>query len=168
MTSKTTTTLPALEPIRLTVEAPRSVRGGGTVSPDGSVRVHAGLDATGVADAVSRHGPAARDRARHIGADRDMCRHIIRTLQGRLGVQRVSTRNATVAMAQFRLALVRLLDATEVGSNNNSTTAAAETECIPLALLQSALAGNSLSIAGSGHFCHLGDDGSIVIPHDWR
>ena len=35
-------------------------------------------------------------------------------------------------------------------------------------LLQRTLAGNSLGIAASGHFCHLGDDGSLVIPHDWR
>ena len=171
MTTTTTTSLPALEPIRVTVEAPRSVRVGGIVAPDGSVRVHAGLDATSVAEAIAKHGSAAREKARHIATDRETCRHIIRILQDKLGVQRVSTRNASVAMTHFRTALVRLLSAIgggECSSSSNPTTTAAETESIPLELLQSALAGNSLSIANSGHFCHLGDDGSIVIPHDWR
>jgi len=32
---------------------------------------------------------------------------------------------------------------------------------------QSHLAGHSLGIVGSGHSCHLGDDGSIIVPWDW-
>jgi hypothetical protein len=30
--------------------------------------------------------------------------------------------------------------------------------------LRGYLAGQSIGIAGRGHLCHLGDDGSIVIP----
>jgi hypothetical protein len=32
---------------------------------------------------------------------------------------------------------------------------------------QSHLSGNSLGFAAAGQFCHLADDGSLVIPHDW-
>ena len=28
--------------------------------------------------------------------------------------------------------------------------------------------GNTIGITGSGRSCHLGDDGSILIPHDWK
>jgi hypothetical protein len=34
--------------------------------------------------------------------------------------------------------------------------------------IKRSLAGSSLGIAGRGQFCHLGDDGSVVIPWDWR
>jgi hypothetical protein len=32
---------------------------------------------------------------------------------------------------------------------------------------RSHLVGLSLGITGSGHSCHLGDDGSIIVPWDW-
>ena len=33
--------------------------------------------------------------------------------------------------------------------------------------LRSFLSGYSLRIVGTGQFCHLADDGSFVVPHDW-
>lgn len=33
--------------------------------------------------------------------------------------------------------------------------------------LKLSLSGNALGVAGSGQFCHLGDEGAVVIPHDW-
>lgn len=33
--------------------------------------------------------------------------------------------------------------------------------------LKMSLSGNALGVAGSGQFCHLGDEGAVVIPHDW-
>jgi hypothetical protein len=30
------------------------------------------------------------------------------------------------------------------------------------------LAGQSLQVTSSGQFCHIGDDGSLVIPWDWQ
>lgn len=49
----------------------------------------------------------------------------------------------------------------------NCTTRLLEMDDSNRTLYRTHLAGHSFGIIGSGHSCHLGDDGSIITPWDW-
>ncbi|KAL7545902.1 hypothetical protein ACHAWF_009257 [Thalassiosira exigua] len=115
---------------------------------DGNFEVGAGLSSRQIRKALSDFAGASQER-RHIEAEVQTRR---RRLASRaaydFGVQGVHEASPTVKTDQVCECLSRLLEKDE-----------AEKE-----LLRGYLAGQSIGIAARGHLCHLGDDGSIVIP----
>lgn len=141
----------ATEMTTAAVEAPQVCRRP-KVTADGSIRLGAGMTPEKVVTAISRLGPLARDKhAKHRG-QLERCKEAIHQAQWQLGVQKVT--RSRVSHDEFLSCLGRLL--------------AASQQVDASSLLQMRLGGNSLSIAGTGHFCHLADDGSLVIPHNWQ
>lgn len=131
----------------VTVESPQACRRS-IVTKDGIVRVSAAMDGQQVAAAVSKWSQEASERVLQEENFRDRCRRTIEQAQWELGLQKVY-RTKLVRTDQVLECLVRLL---AMGQKDQ---------------LRRNLAGNSLGIAGGGQHCHLGDDGSVVIPWDW-
>lgn len=144
--NKNTTAL-TLESIVVIVEAScrRAV-----LTPEGMIRVGASMEETAIARAISKLSLEATKRVKEEAERRQKCRETIDQAQWELGLQKVYRATKLVKSDQMVECLVRLLamDQREQLKRN--------------------LAGNSLGIAVSGQFCHLGDDGSVVIPWDWR
>lgn len=119
------------------------------VTGDGTIRLGSHTSPTQVKIAVARHGPTARERRLQHEHALQRCKEAIHQLQWQLGVSRVYRVGSLVTHEQFLDCIGRLL------SHENHA-------------LRVQLGGMSLGIASSGHFCHLGDDGSLVIPHNWH
>ena len=135
-----------LENIAVTVEAScrRAI-----VTREGSIRVGASMDEKDIVQAISKYAHEAGECAVVETARKHRCRETIDRAQWELGLQKVY-HTKLVRTEQVLECVTRLLEMDEKDQ------------------LKRNLAGNSLGIAGSGQFCDLGDDGSVVIPWDWR
>ena len=122
------------------------------VTRGGSIRLGSQMSAEIVHEAISRLSDKARRHKEQQATKRQECRGLMNQAQWQLGLNKVYQVGNTVTTQQVADSILRLLSA---------ETAVRE-------LMKNRLAGNSLGIAGSGQFCHLGDDGSLVIPWDWR
>jgi hypothetical protein len=80
--------------------------------------------------------------------EKDRCRQAVHQVQWEFGLQKVFRHSELVSHDDFLNALIRILD--------------------EKSKLRGSLAGSSLGIAASGQFCHLSDDGSLIIPHNWK
>lgn len=138
-----------LESLSVTVEASQAYRRP-KIGKDGSILVGAGTEAGTFVSAVSRLSGRARNQIRGEKEETELCKQAIRQMQWSFGVNRVF-RTGVVSHADFLSCLYRLLSVQERQREH----------------LQYRLSGNSLGVAGKGHFCHLSDDGSVVVPHDW-
>ena len=119
------------------------------LTKEGVIRVGASMDGEFIARAIAKHSLEATERVKAEGRRRQRCRETIDRAQWELGLQKVY-HTRLVRSEQIVECLARLLAMKQREQ------------------LKQNLAGNSLGIAGSGHFCHVGDDGSVVIPWDWR
>jgi hypothetical protein len=128
------------------------------VTSEGSIRLGAGMAVDQVVSAISRLGPQARERRSEHERQLQRCKEVVHQAQWQLGLQRVYRTGSLVSQEEFLDCLVRLLAAAA------ETPSEQETKRV----LQMGLGGNSLGIAGTGQFCHLADDGSLVIPHNWQ
>eukprot|EP00934_Nitzschia_sp_Nitz4_P009280 Nitzschia sp. Nitz4//scaffold44_size153857//69347//70879//NITZ4_002722-RA/size153857-processed-gene-0.102-mRNA-1//-1//CDS//3329552160//9270//frame0 len=124
----------ALERIRVTVEAPETIRRA-KLTREGHIRVDAGMNIPDLRLAILRFSEAARRRMEDERQAQQKCSEVIQEVQWALGLQR------------FLSSLTRIME--------------------HQAELRDLLAGHSLEIAGEGQFCHIGDDGSVVVPHNW-
>lgn len=162
-----------LEPIVATVEGSEACRRP-IVTKEGSIRLGAGMDSFTVVQAVTRlMGPARLQLAQQkVQLDRE--KDAVHQAKWQFGLQKVY-RTGIVSHDEFVQCLVRILSTQQsVKSNSNSNSSehdnnGSDSNASYVAReVKRRLTGNSLGIAGSGHFCHLADDGSVVIPHDWR
>lgn len=135
-----------LERIVVTVEAScrRAI-----LTREGTIRVGASMDGEAIARAISTFSGEAAERVQAEEERKHDCRETMDRAQWELGLQKVY-HTKLVKSEQIMECLVRLLAMEQRDQ------------------LKRNLAGNSLGIASSGQFCHLGDDGSVVIPWDWR
>lgn len=141
-----------LERIIVTVESSHACRRG-LVNRDGSIRVGAGMLGENILSAISRLTKEARTRLLKEREKRDCYRQSMTQVQCEFGLERVYRAGMVAVTADQLLdCLTRLL-----ASENEKREE-----------MKYYLAGNSLGIAGAGQFCHFGDDGSVVIPWDWR
>jgi hypothetical protein len=139
-----------LEPLVATVEADEACRRA-IVTTDGSIRVGAGMSTKRVQQFIAKLSADARARLVDHRREMEHCKKAIGQMQWDLGVQNVyATRNVNTTV--FCASLTRILTCEEAEQKRQ---------------LKAGLTGHSLGIASSGHFCHLSDDGSVVIPHDW-
>jgi len=138
------------EPPVAIVEASQACRRP-VVTKEGSIRLGANMNEETVRQAVSRLASQAKQKSVRDKEEQQRCKDAVGQIQWELGLQKVY-RTGVVSHSQFLDCLSRML--------------LLEDEKPKMRL--KSLAGNSLGIASSGQFCHLSDDGSVVIPHDWR
>ena len=135
-----------MEWLRLVVESPLACRRP-RVTNEGHIRVNLGMSFDEIRKAISRFSPSAQDRLIQEREHSLLCKQATTQIQFALGLQRVF-RSGVVSHSEFLTTLSRLME-------NTSD-------------LKRWLSGYSLGIGSSGQFCRLGDDGSILVPHDWR
>lgn len=138
----------AVSPVLVVVESPIACRRP-TVTSDGSIRISS--DVTSISDLIDIISRLSEPSQRQWSIDQDnqrLCKDAIDQVKWELGVQRVYRVGTLVQHDQLLDCLSRILYQRDV--------------------LREKLSGQSLGIAGSGQWCHISDDGSIVVPHDWK
>jgi hypothetical protein len=134
-----------LERVRLVVESPAACRRA-RLTKEGYVQSHAQMTLEELRAAIARWSPSARQRRDEQRQEEQRCKEAIQEIQWAVGLQKVS-RRGMLSHSEFLGSLSRLMEDRDK--------------------VRSWMAGYSLGIAGDGHFCHLADDGSIVLPHNW-
>jgi hypothetical protein len=134
------------ERLRVVVESPAACRRGRATN-EGTIRLNSNMSELDLTKAISRLSQSARERLMSEKEEQERCKEAIAQIQWALGLHKVY-RTGVVKHTEFLGALSRMMEQTEK--------------------LRRWLSGYSLGIAGSGQFCHLGDDGSLIIPHDWK
>ena len=151
--------LPAPEPVTVVVEDDSACRrrsAGEVVVTGGGgahIRVGCGLSAAEMQHAVHQWHSQVRTAALMQAEAASQSHAAVQAALWQLGLHKVY-RTATpriITHEQWASSLQRLL----------ATAAAAEQ-------WKTHFSGNSLGFAAAGQFCHLADDGSLVIPHDWK
>jgi hypothetical protein len=115
---------------------------------DGSISVNTGMSEEEMVRTISRLSHSARELLVQGKDERERSKQAIHQIQWELGLHKVYRTNGIVSHNEFVGALSRMLEQRQK--------------------LKGWLSGYSLGIAGSGHFCSLADDGSLVIPLDWQ
>jgi hypothetical protein len=134
--------------LRLVVESPMSSRRA-RVTKEGFIQVPSTITSPELISAVTNFSLLAGERHDAEEQEKVKCRKAVEEVQWELGLQKVSRSNQRVCRKDFFSALSRLLDHKP-------------------RLVEGCLSGASLRVEPSGQFCHLSDDGTIVIPHNWR
>jgi hypothetical protein len=135
-----------LERVQVMVESPQACRRA-ILTREGHVRVGASMTNEAIVLGVTHHRKEARTRVAQVRNVKQTAKETIQQMQGEFGLQRVYRSNM-VQVEQFVPCLLRLLEQREEW--------------------RATFAGKSVGIVGAGHFCHLGDDGSLMIPFDWK
>jgi len=152
------------EMTHLTVESDAACRRG-IVTPEGTVRVGVGMSPQAVVKALSRLGERARRNADIRAEAEGRCREAINLTKAELGLTNVyRVALGAVTADQTVECLHRLLGRIR-GDESNCVD---EDDVDTREEMRCRLAGNALGLTGSGRFCHIGDDGSVVIPCDWH
>lgn len=143
--------VPMKEPVHAVVEAESSCRRA-FVTSAGLIRLGAGMSETECVDSVDRLSILAREASAADKAGLTRCKDAVAAVQSQLGLHKVY-RTGSVSHDEFFECLSRLLSLSREEDQQ---------------LLHRTLTGISLGIAATGHVCHMSDDGSVVIPHNWR
>jgi len=133
--------------LRLIVESPDSCRRAKATS-NGFIRIPSTITSSQLRFEISKLSILAEERWQVEQKEKDRSRQAIHQVQLELGVQHISRHSELVLHNDFLNALTRLLD--------------------QKSKLRGNLSGSSLRITVSGQFCHLSDDGSFIIPHNWK
>jgi len=170
-----TVTTPTTEDITIpiVIESPQSCRRA-VVTSQGSIRVGSGMDAhdigSGVAQRYNQAATAKRDETHKL----DQVSLLFASVQNRFRLTRIrKMEHSIVTTDQIRDCLNRLLELGDIHQHENEhenvwgSNPGVRPETTKQRIL-GRLAGHSVRITSTGNFCHLGDDGSIVIPWDWR
>ena len=140
-----------------------------TVTREGTLVVSShSLKTTHLVEWLVRLAPTARERQTRYQAQKDKYRIVAQDIQSQLGLSRPVHATGVVTLDDYWASLQRLQTHLSSSSSSSSSPTTPTTAWTWQQILQQGLAGNALSITGSGHFCHLGDDGSVIIPHDWK
>jgi hypothetical protein len=115
------------------------------VTAEGQLRLGAAMNATTVLQALIELSSIARQRRDEHELLHEQQQEWIQQAQYQFGLQHIYA-TGTVSSTDFNASLERLVVNGHVGQH---------------------LGGHSLGITGSDRFCHLADDGSLVIPHNW-
>lgn len=141
----------ALTRLVLVVEADQACRRA-TINNDGTIRVGAGMPGDAVYSSIFRYSQDARIKVEDRKKEVERSKEVILRTQNQLGLSRVyHEAKSTVTLEQIIECLTRLMKSEVIEQRETMK-----------------LAGQSLGVTGSGHYCHLSDDGSVVIPWDWR
>ena len=144
--------LPMIGPVHAVVEAESSCRRA-VVTDAGLIRLGAGMSATECARSIDQLSALARETSAADKANLMRCKDAVSAVQWQLGLQKVY-RTGTVSHDDFLDCLSRFLVLPLQESEKQ--------------LVYNSFTGVALGVASIGRFCHLADDGSIVVPHNWR
>ena len=150
VSSSSATTAIAPERVQLVVESPQASRRA-TVTNHGEIRVSAGMTLDSIIASVTKLRAKAWHQRHEEDLRQSQCKELAALLQYNIG-SKVFKSRLNVSSEQYLNCLSALLALSQ------------ETK----AKMKTCLAGNSLGITGRGRSCHVGDDGSILIPCDWR
>ena len=148
------------EPVTAIVESQQVCRHRPVATKDGAIRLGASMDKSDLSSISHKLHYKARERQSEQAHDKAMGKEWSQKAAWELGLQRVYRTSSRVSHCDFAKSLRRLL-ALEHQSAEGSVAHDTRQR------LRAGLAGNGLGVADRGQFCHLADDGSIVIPHDW-
>jgi len=115
---------------------------------DGNVEAGAGTDVNDIRRALHSFAYRSNEYIRRETRDKVKCKQIQERVVYELGIQSVKKIGSLVSYDQMSACLMHLL----TKDDDEKET------------LRSLLAGNTLAVTGQGQPCHIGDDGSIVIP----
>ncbi|KAL3942436.1 MAG: hypothetical protein SGBAC_003359 [Bacillariaceae sp.] len=135
-----------VESLRVVIESPLASRRA-RLTEEGYIRGNCAMSESDLRKAIARLSHDAQDRMKQEKKYVEQCKEMTRQIQYSFGLQRVY-RNGVVTRKEFLISLGRLLE--QSSSLGNS------------------LSGFSLGIGTKGKFAHLGDDGSLIVPYDWR
>mmetsp|Transcript_44346 Transcript_44346/g.106825 ORF Transcript_44346/g.106825 Transcript_44346/m.106825 type:complete len:474 (-) Transcript_44346:806-2227(-) len=135
-----------VESLRVVIESPIASRRA-RLTDEGYIRGNSSISESDLRKAIARLALGAQDRMKQENEYKEQCKEMTRQIQYSLGLQRVF-RNGVVSRKEFLISLGRLLEQSSTLGNS--------------------LSGFSLGIGTSGAFAHLGDDGSLIVPYDWR
>jgi len=133
--------------IRIVVESPTVCRRA-RITKEGLIQVPSTISSSEINLAVRNLFSLARERHDAEQHENDKCREAVAKIQWKLGLQNITRSSERVCYKDFFNALSRLLNSRSLFNE----------EC---------LSGASLRVASNGQYCHLADDGALVIPHDW-
>ena len=135
--------------LRLVVESPNACRRA-KVTKEGFIQVPSSITSSQLISTVTRLSTLAGERQDSEQREKEKCQKAIEEVQWELGLQTVSRHDNRVSREDFYDALSRLLrDKSRFEEGGR-------------------LSGASLRVASNGQFCHLADDGALVIPHNWK
>lgn len=137
-----------LSRVYLTVESPFVSRRA-TITKAGHIQIGASMSNESIVKAVKNLTAQARDNVERFQNTKESYQTVVQQTKTDFGLRGISYSKA-VSVDEVRDALLRLQ------------------QYEPREDLHRTLTGNSLGIVGSGQFCHVGDDGSLVIPCDWK
>lgn len=142
-----------LEPVTVTVESSQACRRP-IVTKEGTIRIGTNMaEVSDVCYAVTKLAGQAREKSNEHSKKQQLCTQVIEQMQWVLGLQRVYRLNQTVSTTEFLNCISRILHVVSDEGQHHQTQ-----HQIMIQLLKAGLAGNSLGIANSGHFCHLADE----------
>lgn len=122
------------------------------VTREGAIQLGAAANGASVRAAVAKLSGRAREQEKVYVTERERLKEAIHRVQWDLGLERVY-KNKSVQRCDFTECLLRLAKMKDETQKNE---------------LRRNLTGHALGVASHGSFCHLSDDGAIVIPVDWR
>ena len=163
----------ALQKIQVIVESEFSCRRG-MVTNEGDIRVGAGMSPQSILASISQLSERAYEKKR---SEEEIltgkCHPLMEQIRAQFGIHPIyRVRVSTVTSDEMHQCLQRLLDRlyTFHNTTNNTTTSTDvfhENKQDGEESFHQRLLGHSLGITSKGQFCHLGDDGSIVVPCDF-
>lgn len=143
---KTSLTM-ALNNASLVIESDQACRRG-KLRKDGTFEVGAGMSMSAIRSTLNSFTIRAREYTQIETHHMEECRKMEERVIYELGLQKVSKASKLLTYEQMSQCLVSLISKDEEDKD----------------VLRTFLAGQAIGISGRGQPCHLGDDGSIVIP----
>jgi len=141
-----------LDRVEIVVETHQALRRA-VVTKKGEIRISSSMSVKTIISSISGLRVAARKNVQKEG---DMMKRT----------------NEIVSMLRYEFGLVKIKksDLSTVSNENylDCLTSIIKSNPEVKRRMKESLAGQSLQVIGSGHSCHLGDDGSILIPWDWH
>lgn len=149
---RNTTKALVMDRITITVETAQTCRQP-LVTTEGHVQVAAGMPVGTIISAASNCRTEAAKRVREEIKTREDAKELVALVKLELGLTHVyKGRLSTITSNRFLGCLKSILGVDEATRTK----------------MRELMAGQVLGIAGEGRSCHLGDDGSIIIPWNWN
>eukprot|EP00578_Thalassiosira_sp_NH16_P028144 CAMPEP_0181092376 /NCGR_PEP_ID=MMETSP1071-20121207/8887_1 /TAXON_ID=35127 /ORGANISM="Thalassiosira sp., Strain NH16" /LENGTH=507 /DNA_ID=CAMNT_0023174555 /DNA_START=7 /DNA_END=1526 /DNA_ORIENTATION=+ len=137
----------AVSKATLVIESSQTCRRG-RLRKDGNFEVGAGMDLNGIRKTIAEFAIKSNRHKQTESEKQERCKELVRQVMYEFGVQRVNRVGPIVESDQMLDCLSFLLNKDESEKDE----------------IRGYLTGQSIGIAGRGQLCHLGDDGSIIIP----
>jgi len=142
------------KPIQIVIESHYACRRP-KVTSEGHIRIGTNSTIQTLLSSFTALLPAAQDKSYKENEMQTKIHCLSEKIRYMFGLQSIyRVKISTVNSEQMHNCLFRLLEESKQEEDQQ--------------FFQKTLTGQILGVTSSGQFCHIGDDGSIVIPWDWR